>query len=159
MASTPSFLSALATRLPPEIFSSAPAALGVAPSTDLSAARPCLFSCMSLFIMSLAVAKMIRDHPGHAAGDPFACGYVEELVGAVRVRMRAEHPRDQELRLRKALAQHIGERDGAAFTHVCGRFAEVNLRRFLQRSLEPRRERRCIPAAGRPVALEAHGRA
>src|SRR5207244_7871418 len=110
-------------------------------------------------VASLATAKMVRDHPGHATGDPLAGGDVEKLVGAVRVRMRTKHARDQELRLRKALAQHVGERDRATFAHVCRRLAEISLRRFLKRSLEPRRERRRIPAARRPVALEANVRA
>src|SRR6266446_6533550 len=174
IASTPSFLSALATRLPPEIFWLASAATPGAALSDGLLTAPAMFillherfhfgaersfnrmqshdsyivsskarqtvaplcasvprsltaassrGCRTIATMRgsavwLATAKMIRDHLGYATGDPLAGGDVEKLVGAVRIRMRTKHARDQELRLRKALAQHVGERDRATFAHV-----------------------------------------
>ena len=77
---------------------------------------------------------------------------MQELIRAVRVGMRTEHAGDQELRLGEFLAQHAHERDAAALAHVGSRRAEVMLRGVGHRLLQPRRQRRRVPA--RAVLLQ-----
>ena len=61
---------------------------------------------------------VIREHLRHAARHFPGRVEVQELVRPVRVRVRAEHARDQELRAREFLAEHAHERDAAAGAHV-----------------------------------------
>ena len=81
---------------------------------------------------------------------------MQELVRPVRVRVRPEHACDEELRLRKFLAEHRHERNGAAFAHPHRRLAIVLLRRPLDRALEPARGRRRVPAGRRLAVFVAH---
>ncbi len=57
----------------------------------------------------LSVSAAARDAPRSAAPprpSPLAGRNMQELVGSVRVRVRTQHPRDDELRIRKFLTQH-----------------------------------------------------
>ena len=79
----------------------------------------------------------------------------EELVRAVRVRARAEHAGDDELRAREALAEHGHERDRAALALVTGLAAEAVARRARHRLRQPRRQRRRVPAGRALLGVEA----
>jgi predicted pyridoxine 5'-phosphate oxidase superfamily flavin-nucleotide-binding protein len=73
----------------------------------------------------------------------------------VRVGMRAQHAGDHELRAGEFLAEHAHERDGAAFAHVHRRLAEEVLAGLVDRVLQPRRQRRRIPAGARLLQVQA----
>ncbi len=91
---------------------------------------------------------VVGDDLGHARREPLARGDVQELVRAVRVRARAEHAGDEELRRGELPPQHPHERDRAALAHVHGGSAEVGTRSGVDAGLEPGREQRRVPARG-----------
>jgi amidase len=67
---------------------------------------------------------VLADHLGHAGGDLLAHRNVQELVRAVRIRVRAKHAGDHELGTGELLAQHAHERDRATLAHVDDRLAK-----------------------------------
>ena len=99
------------------------------------------------------------EHLGNTRGQPLRVVQVQELVRAVRVRVRPEHPGDQELRLRELRAEHRHERDRAAFAHPHRRLAVVRRSSRVDALLEPRRVLRRVPAGAGLAVLEAHVRA
>src|SRR5689334_20372500 len=68
--------------------------------------------------------------------------------------MRTEHAGNEKLRARKLLAQHPHERDRATLAVVGGGGAEISARRFVDRSLEPRRKRGRVPTPSRLLEIE-----
>ena len=69
-------------------------------------------------------ARCVRgDHVRDARGQLLRVRNVQEFVRTVRVRLRAQHAGDEELRVRKMLAQHRHERNRAALAHRRGRLA------------------------------------
>ena len=61
---------------------------------------------------------MICEYLRHTARQFLACGDVKEFIGAVGIRVRPQHSRDQELRLRILLAKHIHEGDRSSLSHI-----------------------------------------
>ena len=61
---------------------------------------------------------MILQDLCDAAGQPLARLDVQELIGAVRVRLRSQQSGDQELSFGKALTQHAHERNRTTCAHV-----------------------------------------
>ena len=97
--------------------------------------------------MLLLPLKMRRDHQRGRDGHLLARRDVQELVRPMRIRMRPQHAGDHELRVGKLVPQHAHERDRAAFAHVGDRLAKRFLRGVVHRRLQPRRQRRRVPAA------------
>src|SRR5690606_21385651 len=62
-----------------------------------------------------AGGMVFGEHPRHRGGDLLAHRDVQELVRAVGIGVRAEHPGDHELRAGEFFAEHAHERDRAAF--------------------------------------------
>ena len=80
--------------------------------------------------------------------DALASRDVQEFIGAMGVRVRAEHTSDDKLRLREPLPEHGHERDRAAFAHIGGRRAEGRLGSARQRLFEPRGQGGGVPPNG-----------
>ena len=95
---------------------------------------------------ALSVVEMAGENVRDGFGDALAGRNVEKFVRAVGVGMRAQHAGDDELRLRKFLAQHAHEGNTAALAHIGGLMAEGGLRRPADRLFEPGRKLRRVPA-------------
>src|ERR1700736_4538659 len=104
----------------------------------------------------LRLRAMVGEHIGDGRGDALAGRDVQELVGAMGVRMRPQHAGDDELRPRKFRAEHRHEGNAAALAHERRRRTEGSVGGMSQRSLEPGRQRRGVPAGRGVVRLEAH---
>ena len=102
---------------------------------------------------------MVAQHLGHAAGQLLRRRQVEETVRAVRVRLGAEHARDDELRGGVAAAQHADERDRPALAHAHDLLAEAGAARGVEPGVEPGGALRRVPAAGALGVLHGHRRA
>src|SRR5512141_1298411 len=102
---------------------------------------------------------LVRKHLCNRRGQVLRVLDVEELVRTVGIAVRAEDAGDQELRLRVALAEHGHEGNRAAFAERHRPFAEVRLRRALDRLLQPRRRGRRLPSAAALLRIERDARA
>src|SRR3569623_1784614 len=98
---------------------------------------------------TLLLLRVSGEHVGDAQRELARGRDVQGLVRTVRVRAGAEDAGDAELGLRKLLAEHLHERDRAAFAHEHGGLAEVGLRAGLERLLEPRRHLGRVPTGVR----------
>ena len=83
---------------------------------------------------------------------------MQKLVGAVGVALGAQHAAHHHLGLRKALAEHVHQRDGAALADVATGCAKVRLRGFVERLLEPWRGGRGVPARGAATPVKSNPR-
>src|SRR5690606_20673558 len=69
--------------------------------------------CINRSFISGSLEVILQDLRD-TAGQPFTCFDVQEFVRSVRVRLRPEKARDQELRFGELLTQHAHERDAPA---------------------------------------------
>ena len=100
-------------------------------------------------IRHMSASGVSVQHVRQAGGDASRRRQLDVLVRPVRVAVRAEHAGDHELRAREFFAEHAHERDAAAGPHVHRVLAEERARGALHRLLEPRGERRGVPARHR----------
>ena len=91
---------------------------------------------------------MVGEYLGDDSGDALPGRNVQEFVGTVRIRVRAEHTGDDEFCLRELLPEHCHERDGAAFAHKSRRRSEGSHGGLCQRLLEPRGQGGGVPSDG-----------
>src|SRR5208283_5589343 len=102
-----------------------------------------------------ATRGMPSDHVCDARSEALCIVDVQELVRTVRVRVRSEYARHQELRTRKSLPQHGHEGNRSAHSHHHAFSAEEIMRGFLDRFLEPTLERGSVPAGAAGARGEA----
>lgn len=101
--------------------------------------------------------RSVRDeHARDAGGDAFGVAEMEELVRPVRVRLGTENPRDHELSVGKELAQQGDDGDAAALALGAEVLSEEILGGRPKRHIEPRSERRAVPASRALVDLDLH---
>jgi len=99
---------------------------------------------------------MLGEHHGDACREFLGVFHIQKFIGTMRIGMRPQHARDEELRTGKLPSQHAheGDRPAAAGMH---RVASVHRARgAVDRLRQPWREGRGIPAAGTRVCLERH---
>src|ERR1700692_3028830 len=101
---------------------------------------------------------MLREYHGYARREFLRVLDVQEFIRSMGVGMRPKYARDEELRAGKLPAQHAHERNRATATRVHGLASVYGARGQVDRLRQPRREWRCVPAAGGRVRFERHRR-
>src|ERR1700722_3711714 len=98
--------------------------------------------------------RVIRQHNGDACGQFLGVVDVQEFVRTVSVGVRTQDSCDEELRARKAPAEHGHERNRSAATGMHCATAIDGLRGAADRLFQPWSKGRCVPSVGGGVGLK-----